>query len=169
MSAVAEAVEIIDKDLARARLIEQIQGESEIRTRQGEAQQKRQSLVERLQSTTVKINQQIRDCNDVYHITDALLNGVDKAKGELLRTTQEGRQILALQAEINELKWVNQEPQLMQLKRKLEIAVDRDEPELAGILRSQIANLESKLEDRQAQIDALWSSFGFDADTLRRV
>ena len=164
-----ETAEIIDKDLARAGLIQQIQGESEIRTRQGEAQQKRQSLVDRLQSTTVKINQQIADCNDVYHMTDCLLNSVDKAKSELLRSTPEGKQILALQAEIKELKWVNQEPQLLQLKRKLEIALDRDEPELAGILRSQIANLESKLEQRQTEIDVLWSSFGFDADSLRRV
>ena len=159
----------IDQDLVRAGLIQQIQGETELRTRQGEAQQKRQMLVEKLKAATVEINQQIADCNDIYHMTDCGLNVIDKAKGELLRSTPEGKQILALQAEIKELKWVNQEPQLIQLKRKLEIAVDRDEPENAGILRSKIANLESKMEQKQAEIDALWSSFGFDADTLRRV
>ncbi len=159
----------IDKDLARAGFIKQIQGESEIRNRQGAAQQRRQSLVEKLKATTQKLNEQIQECGDVYHMTDCALNVIDQAKGELLRSTPEGKQILALQAEINELKWVNQEPQVLQLKHKLEIALDRDEPEGAAILRGKIANLESKIEQRQTEIDALWSSFGFESDTLRRV
>ena len=159
----------IDQDLVKAGLIQQIQGETELRTRQGEAQQRRQMLVEKLKATTQKINQQIADCDEINLSCDRLLTAIDRSKGDLLRSTPEGKQIFAIQAEIKELKWKNQEPQLPVLKRKLEIAEDRGEPENAAILRSQIANLESKIEQYQSEIERLWTSFGFDADSLRRV
>ena len=71
----------IDQDLVKAGLIQQIQGETELRTRQGEAQQRRQMLVEKLKATTQKINQQIADCDEINLSCDRLLTAIDRSKG----------------------------------------------------------------------------------------
>ena len=163
-------VEIIDKDLARAGLIQQIMGETEIRYRQGEAQQRRLELGDELKAMTSRINQEIRECDEIDRDSDRLLTALDKAKGELLRSTAEGKQIRSLQAELKVLALGKEQvPQLNLLRHQVELAIDQGKPEEAGMLRGRIANLASKLEQLQLQIDSLWSSFGFEADTLRRV
>ena len=154
-----------DQDLVIAGLIQQIRGETEIRTRQGEAQQRRQELTDKLKAITADINRQILECNAIDQKSDRQLTAIDKAKIELLRSTQEGKQILALEADLKELTLVNGIPQLQLLKHQVELAMDQDMTEQAAILRGRIANLEGKIDQRQREIDRLWCSFGFDAES----
>lgn len=135
-----------EQDMVIAGLIQQIRGETELRTRQGEVQQRRQEL-----------------CNAIDQESDRLLVAIDKAKVELLRATPKGKQILALQAELTDLEWgEKQVPQLSLLRHQVELAIDQGKPEEAGMIRGRIANLEGKIKQCKAEIERLWMSFGFE-------
>ena len=151
-----------EKDMVIAGLIQQIRGETELRTRQGEVQQRRQELTDRLKAVTADINKQILECNAIDQESARQLLAIDKAKIELLRSTQEGKQILALEADLKELTLVNGVPQLQLLKHQVELAMDQDMTEQAAILRGRITNLEGKIEKLKAEIERLWISFGFE-------
>ena len=151
-----------EQDLKRSDLIQQIRRESEFRTCQGEAQQLRQKLTDELKATTLAITKQILESNAIEQESARQLLAIDKAKIELLRSTQEGKQILALEAELKELTLVNGVPQLQLLKHQVELAMDQDMTEQAAILRGRITNLEGKIEKLKAEIERLWISFGFE-------
>lgn len=157
----ATATEATEQDMKIAGLIQQIRGETELRTRQSEAQQRRQELTDRLKGITSDINQQILECNTIDNVSGRQLSAIDKAKAELLRSTPEGKQILALQKELRELEWgEKQVPQLSLLRHQVELALDQNKPEEAGMIRGRLANLEGKIEQRKAEIERLWMSFG---------
>ncbi len=159
----ATVTEATEQDMKIAGLIEQIRGESELRTRQGEAQQRRQELTDRLKAITADINKQILECNAIDNESGRQLSAIDKAKIELLRSTPEGKQILALQKELRDLEWgEKQVPQLSLLRHQVELAIDQNKPQEARMLRGSIANLEGKIELRKAEIDRLWMSLGFE-------
>ena len=146
-----------EQDMVIAGLIEMIRGETELRTRQGEVQQRRQDLTERLKTITSDINKQILECNAIDQESGRQLSAIDKAKAELLRSTPEGKQILALKAELRDLEWgEKQVPQLSLLRHQVELAIDQGKPEEAGMIRGRIANLEGKIEQRKAEIERLW-------------
>ena len=157
-----------EQDLKRADLIQQIRSESELRTCQGEAQQLRQKLTEELKATTLAITKQVLECDAIDRDIDRRLTAIDKAKIELLRSTQEGKQILSLEAELKELTVVDGVPQLQLLKHQVELAMDQDMTEQAAILRGRITNLEGKIEQRKAEIEQLWMSFGFEMSWILR-
>ena len=161
----ATATAETEQDLAIAKLMETIRGETELRTRQGEAQQRRQALVDELKAVTAKLNQQIQECNAIDQDSARQLQAIERAKAELLRLTPEGKQIRALQAELKELELgedqANPLPQLKLLRHQQELAEDQGKPEEAGMLRGRIANLEGKIEQRKAEINRLWESFEF--------
>jgi len=160
----ATATAETEQDLAIAGLIEQVRGESELRTRQGEAQQMRQALVDELKAVTAKFNQQIQECNAIDQDSSRQLVAIGRAKAELLRSTKEGKQILSLEAELQELTLVNGVPQLQLLRHQVELAIDQGMKEQAVMLRGRIANLEGKIEQIKAEIDRLWQSFRFDPE-----
>ena len=152
-----------EQDLKRAGLIQQIRSESELRTRQGEVQQRRQELTDRLKAVTADINKKILECNAIDLESARQLLAIDKAKFELLKSTPEGKQILALEAELKDLAWgEKQVPQLNLLRHQVELAIDQGKTEESGIIRGRLANLEAKIEQRKAEIDRLWQSFGFE-------
>jgi hypothetical protein len=160
----ATATAETEQDLAIAGLIEQVRGESELRTRQSEAQQVRQALVDELKAVTAKINQQIQECNAIDQDSARQLFAIGTAKAQLLRSTPEGKQILAWEAELQELTLVNGVPQIQLLRHQVELAIDQGKKEEAGMIRGRLANLEGKIQQRQSEIDRLWESFGFGPD-----
>ena len=152
-----------EKDMVIAGLIQQIRGETELRTRQGEVQQRRQELTDRLKAVTADINKQILECNAIDQESARQLLAIDKAKFELLKSTPEGKHILVLEAELKDLEWgEKQVPQLNLLRHQIELAIDQGKAEEAGMIRGRLANLEAKIEQRKAEIDRLWQSFGFE-------
>ena len=152
-----------EKDMVIAGLIQQIRGETELRTRQGEIQQRRQELTGELKAVTADINKKILECNAIDLESARQLLAIDKAKFELLKSTPEGKQILALEAELKDLAWgEKQVPQLNLLRHQVELAIDQGKTEESGIIRGRLANLEAKIEQRKAEIDQLWQSFGFE-------
>lgn len=160
------SVETVEIDTVQARLIQEIMAESEVRREQDEAQSNRLSIAEKLKAATLRANQQMTECAAIDLACKGRLHSSEKAKAELLRTTPEGRQIRSLQAEIAELRWVKGEPQLPQLYRKLEAAEDRNLPDEIEAIKSKIASLQTKIDQKQREIDRLWCGFGFDADAL---
>ena len=154
-----------EQDLVIAGLIQQVRGEAELRTRQGGAQQMRQALADELKAVTARINQEIQECNRIDQDIARQLFAIGRAKAELLRSTPEGGQILALRAELKELELgedqANPLPQLQLLRHQVELAIDQGKKEEAGMIRGRLANLEGKIQQRQSEIDRIWESFGF--------
>ncbi|MCF7960768.1 MAG: hypothetical protein K9M08_08490 [Pirellula sp.] len=160
----ATATAETEQDLVIAGLIQQVRGEAELRTRQGEAQQMRQALADELKAVTARINQEIQECNAIDQDSARQLFAIGRAKAELLRSTPEGKQIRAMEAELQELTLVNGVPQLQLLRHQVELAMDQGKKEEAGMIRGRLANLEGKIQQRQSEIDRLWESFGFGPD-----
>ena len=163
------SVDTIEIETVQAGLIAEILTESEVLREQGEAQAIRLAIADELKATTLRANQQMTECATIALACKGRLHSIAKAKAELLRSTPEGRQIRSIQAEIAKTKWIDGVPQLGLLRHKRELAEARGEFENVQVLTSQLANLESKIGQKQAEIDRLWSGFGFDADSLPSV
>ena len=162
------SVQTVEIDTVQAG-IQEIMAESEVRRAQGEAQSKRLSIAEKLKAATLKANEQLNECSAIDLACKGRLYAIEKAKAELLRTTPEGRQIRSIQAEITELRYSKGDPAIPLLYRKLESAEDQNlVDEIEGI-KSKIASLQNKIDQRQREIDRLWCGFGFDADSLSKV
>ena len=168
MSATLEANEI-DQEVVKAGLIQRILEEPDVTRRKGEAQKQRQAIVDSLKDLTLQLNREMTACASIDQACSGILHSIATAKSELLKSTIEGKQIRSLQSDIRELKWVKGEPQLPQLYGKLERAVGQNQIEEVGVLKSKISNLQSKIDTKQREIDRLWTSFGFSADTLPKV
>ncbi len=163
------SVQTVEIDTVQAGLVQEILTESEVQREQAEAQSKRLAIAEKLKAATVKAEQQMNECFAIDLACKGRLYEIGKAKAELLRTTNEGRQIRSLQAEILELRYVKGDPAIALLYRKLESAEDQNlVDEIEGI-KAKITNLQTKIDQRQREIDRLWCVFGFDADSLPRV
>ncbi len=52
--------------------------------------------------------------------------------------------------------------QLSLLRHQVDLAIEKGKTEEAGMIRGRIANLESKIEQRKAEIERLWMSLGFE-------
>ena len=168
MSVTLESVEV-DQDVIKAGLIQKILEEPDVTRRKGDAQRQRQSIAENLKDLTLQLNREMTACGSIDQACSGILHSIETAKSELLKSTIEGRQIRSLQSDIRELKWIKGEPQLSQLCKKLELAEARNQIEEVGVLKSKISNLQSKVDTKQREIDRLWNSFGFSADSLPKV
>jgi len=145
----------------RAELVAGINCETEIQRTKGAAQVEAQRLEQSILEFTEKTWLKIRRCHEDIHQCNSLLQPIESMKRELLATTPEGKRISRLETELQELRFKDGCPILLQKRRAQELAMDRSATEPAERVEAErlgreIASIEKQIDEHQGEIDRLW-------------